>query len=120
MAERVGFEPTEACTSLVFKTRALNRSATSPQMDRSLSDRSFSIIGKIDGLVNSGAAPLPALFGQLPFYFCQDILFQGISQVPAGAKARFRLEDEIGIPHRVQVGLHVIRGNAQAGPGQDG
>ena len=30
MAERVGFEPTEACTSLVFKTRALNHSTTSP------------------------------------------------------------------------------------------
>ncbi len=30
MAERVGFEPTEACTSAVFKTVALNHSATSP------------------------------------------------------------------------------------------
>ena len=31
MAERVGFEPTEAFTSLVFKTRALNHSTTSPE-----------------------------------------------------------------------------------------
>lgn len=30
VAEWVGFEPTEACTSLVFKTRALNHSTTSP------------------------------------------------------------------------------------------
>ena len=30
LAERVGFEPTDACTSPVFKTGALNRSATSP------------------------------------------------------------------------------------------
>ena len=29
-ADRVGFEPTEACTSAVFKTAALNRSATCP------------------------------------------------------------------------------------------
>ena len=28
--ERVGFEPTEARTSLVFKTRAINHSTTSP------------------------------------------------------------------------------------------
>ncbi len=32
MAERVGFEPTEACTSLVFKTRAFNHSATFPYL----------------------------------------------------------------------------------------
>lgn len=30
LTERVGFEPTEACTSAVFKTAALNHSATSP------------------------------------------------------------------------------------------
>ncbi len=30
MAEEVGFEPTEACTSAVFKTAALNHSATLP------------------------------------------------------------------------------------------
>ena len=28
--ERVGFEPTDACTSLVFKTSAINHSTTSP------------------------------------------------------------------------------------------
>jgi 3-oxoacyl-[acyl-carrier protein] reductase len=31
LAERVGFEPTEACTSAVFKTAAFDRSATSPR-----------------------------------------------------------------------------------------
>lgn len=31
MAERVGFEPTEALTSLVFKTSAFDHSATSPR-----------------------------------------------------------------------------------------
>ncbi len=36
MAERVGFEPTEACTSLVFKTRALNHSTTSPKVQYGL------------------------------------------------------------------------------------
>ena len=30
MAERVGFEPTDGCPSLVFKTSALNHSAISP------------------------------------------------------------------------------------------
>ena len=30
MADGVGFEPTDACTSPVFKTGALNRSATHP------------------------------------------------------------------------------------------
>ncbi len=34
MAERVGFEPTEACTSLVFKTRAFNHSTTSPSHEQ--------------------------------------------------------------------------------------
>ncbi len=34
MAERVGFEPTEACTSAVFKTAALNHSTTSPIGDK--------------------------------------------------------------------------------------
>ncbi len=32
LAEEVGFEPTEAFTSTVFKTVALNRSATPPVM----------------------------------------------------------------------------------------
>ena len=32
MADGVGFEPTDACTSPVFKTGALNRSATHPSM----------------------------------------------------------------------------------------
>ncbi len=32
MADGVGFEPTEACTSPVFKTGALNRSATHPAL----------------------------------------------------------------------------------------
>ena len=31
MAERVGFEPTEGLPSTVFKTVALDRSATSPE-----------------------------------------------------------------------------------------
>ena len=31
MADGVGFEPTDAFTSLVFKTSALNHSATHPQ-----------------------------------------------------------------------------------------
>jgi hypothetical protein len=31
MAERVGFEPTEPCGSTVFKTAALDHSATSPK-----------------------------------------------------------------------------------------
>ena len=31
MAEGAGFEPAEACASEVFKTSALNRSATPPQ-----------------------------------------------------------------------------------------
>jgi len=30
-AERAGFEPAEAFTSLVFKTRAINHSTTSPE-----------------------------------------------------------------------------------------
>jgi 5'-3' exonuclease len=30
VTERVGFEPTDACTSLVFKTSAINHSTTSP------------------------------------------------------------------------------------------
>ena len=30
LTERVGFEPTDALTSLVFKTRALNHSTTFP------------------------------------------------------------------------------------------
>ena len=31
VAERVGFEPTEACASTVFKTAAFDHSATSPE-----------------------------------------------------------------------------------------
>jgi len=31
VAERVGFEPTDAFTSAVFKTAAINHSATSPK-----------------------------------------------------------------------------------------
>lgn len=31
LADEVGFEPTEGCPSLVFKTSALNHSATHPQ-----------------------------------------------------------------------------------------
>ena len=31
LAEREGFEPPDACASAVFKTAALNRSATSPR-----------------------------------------------------------------------------------------
>ncbi len=30
VAERVGFEPTDTCVSAVFKTAAIDRSATSP------------------------------------------------------------------------------------------
>ena len=42
MAERVGFEPTEACTSLVFKTRALNHSTTSPKVHKDyIKNKSF-------------------------------------------------------------------------------
>src|SRR4051794_29707683 len=33
LADGVGFEPTDACTSPVFKTGALNRSATHPRPD---------------------------------------------------------------------------------------
>ncbi len=33
MAEREGFEPPDPCESVVFKTTALNRSATSPEAD---------------------------------------------------------------------------------------
>ena len=36
MAEGVGFEPTEACTSAVFKTAAFVRSATPPDLNRTL------------------------------------------------------------------------------------
>ena len=32
MAEGVGFEPTEPCSSAVFKTAALNHSATPPRV----------------------------------------------------------------------------------------
>ena len=35
MAEGVGFEPTEACTSAVFKTTAFVHSATPPQLNLS-------------------------------------------------------------------------------------
>ena len=35
LADGVGFEPTDAFTSLVFKTSALNRSATHPLFDTS-------------------------------------------------------------------------------------
>ena len=38
MAERVGFEPTNACALPVFKTGAFNRSATSPRGDNSSPD----------------------------------------------------------------------------------
>ncbi len=34
MAEGVGFEPTEACASTVFKTAAFGHSATPPGMER--------------------------------------------------------------------------------------
>ena len=36
MEERVGFEPTAPCGAAVFKTAALNRSATSPYAESSL------------------------------------------------------------------------------------
>ena len=35
-ANNKSFEPTEACTSLVFKTRALNHSTTSPKVQYGL------------------------------------------------------------------------------------
>ncbi len=42
MAEREGFEPPDPCESTVFKTAALDRSATSP--DKSASDpRTFGL-----------------------------------------------------------------------------
>lgn len=34
LAERVGFEPTDGCPSLVFKTSPLNRSGISPAVAR--------------------------------------------------------------------------------------
>jgi hypothetical protein len=34
VAEGVGFEPTDACTSAVFKTAAIDHSATLPQFSR--------------------------------------------------------------------------------------
>ncbi len=51
MAERVGFEPTEGCNpSTVFKTAAIDRSATSPKMgDRFLNffNQWWSVYNKI-------------------------------------------------------------------------
>ena len=38
MAERVGFEPTNACASAVFKTAAFNHSATFPREDAILTE----------------------------------------------------------------------------------
>ena len=40
-AERVGFEPTVPCGTSVFKTDAIDHSATSPEMRASLLDRRF-------------------------------------------------------------------------------
>ena len=41
MADGVGFEPTDACTSPVFKTGALNRSATHPSLPCQSAGRGF-------------------------------------------------------------------------------
>ena len=47
MAERVGFEPTDACTSPVFKTGAFNHSAISPCEKASIPKRmkNLTIVG---------------------------------------------------------------------------
>jgi hypothetical protein len=39
MADGVGFEPTDACTSPVFKTGALNHSATHPAQRADIAGR---------------------------------------------------------------------------------
>ncbi len=56
MAEGVGFEPTEACTSTVFKTVAIDRSATPPGV--TLAARYFRSFGDI-GLIQSDCPLVP-------------------------------------------------------------
>ena len=52
MAERVGFEPTDAFTSPVFKTGAFDHSAISPYVKASLVPNASIILPCADAFVN--------------------------------------------------------------------
>ena len=59
--ERVGFEPTEACTSLVFKTRAINHSTTSPYHDQD----HVQILARLAPLFSPSFQPLTIVQGRI-------------------------------------------------------
>lgn len=67
IAEGVGFEPTEACTSTVFKTAAFNRSATPPHYTRIALGWSY-----VKGPQNASAHPFTTEDFTVPFFedFC--------------------------------------------------
>ena len=65
-------------------------------------------------------APCPVLCPQPAFHFGQDFPFQVMAQIAAVAEARFCLGHKVRIRHRMEIGLYIVRGDTQAGTGQDG